>query len=1794
MSYYPNGPAYRSYSYNNIASQASQSGPHGGYASQEAAPNIERSPSFNAGDDGSLFNVANGDLHLSSRQSGASRNRQAYGSRRNANNPSSHPDEFYVGGQSPSLPTQAASYASNPSGYQHTYPPQSPRAYNPQEYAPTQSQYNQTSYGSAPSGYTSSSGLQPYVPAAYSASGQRRQSIYTNQTYNSPPNAYGASIPYPSSGPLSPSLQSQNEHSYTDNRTPRYPDYQSDPQDQYSAFPRPPSSVPSLPVASRPTGYTSSVPYSLPYTPSRSSFSSNDPRRSPSRSHSNSLIHQPYSHISSIEQSTPYPVDDDNGSYSSTRVDSYDNGPYSSTLVDPHASGSLSTYGNPLPPTPGPPPPLHGRPDSAARHPQSRPLPGPPEDSGSNMSYNDEPTTSFEDVMKQIDETLMTTRPSTGSIRRSPRGVRGDRINYQPPISEVEETEPQRRTMPQASLSPDETYTHTGYFSTGNSYINYNAYSDASDAEAEAGVEMLRQEEEREKADNERRRAGSSSFQSSHGSQRHSEHLEPSENNSEPDDYVGFDMSLYEGGPETNVHYGDSLDDSPDPDQLGRPLPMPTPYEGEDNEDRYDIAFGDNNVPYSFPRTDTGGTGGLSEPGPNGRNKTYDEADDATLAEEGDDNTLAESDPDRKSGSFVPANEDYQSLFYHPEKRPLPPAPSERGKTLPPIPPGAYQESARPLTIDPSARASNYYAGPDAYGAELLAPPVPRSSSLSSHSSTPQVQQPIRSKTDAEERRKAAMMRPQKYLSEGSTPQSAVTVDMLPTIRKEFVAAKLSSSDFKKCTEPWALSAIVAWIKQMCKDETDLKEQAMVDGIVALFTHKVPTMNTADAETLGARVVQNMFKAGTLVKDEEWVKFGNAPMSGVIYQITGTGCYSPKLHVHSAPGRCYSHHCMRTLKKINLHTHTMASQKKSEDWVTFYKLKKEDLEGHNKKEVSRQHNLHEIITTEDGYIEHLDILRTLYRDQLAACVPPVLSPKRLKEFISKTFGRVDAVKIANEEHLLAQLKYTQQEQGPWIDGFSDIFREWVRKARQAYLDYAAAFPNASFLIRQEAERNVLFKQFLAQVRDDPRAKKLDWDTFLKAPLTRLPRYDLLLATVLKNSIQENEEKAKLRKTIEEIKAFTFECEAKVGESAKKVNLAELSSKLKLREGMDREVNLNLNHLGRELIFRGDLQRTGSRSLTWLETHAILFDHYLVLAKTHITRDATGGLKYESYDVSKLPIPMDLLVLESTNDDPVSKSAVRGIGGTVTTTRSTTDARFNHLGTGQTGPGTLQHANTSTSVASTGSTSSKSMITTTVLDGPKDEKIMFPFRIKHLGKADVYTLYAPSASNRRDWCEKIIEAKTKHAAALFAQNAEPFRLRVLADAAFGYDAIAAGPRSVMIQGTPLDRAIQDVEKKFQNVGRPAPICRATVNCATTFTQPYPGGKMVSVGTDYGVYISDYHNPRGWTRVIQQTRVTQIAVLEEFNLFLVLADKSLIAYHLDAVCPVNGVPPQNDSSRRAPQKLSGARDVGFFAIGRMKDRTLVFYKKRDGIHSTFKVLEPILHRSATSTRSRLLPLRRSGGSTDFFRDYDEFYIPTDTYSLNLFTSSLAVSTARGIEVLTLDKKLPWSVPNFDKSLGEDYENVRGIANRIANLRPLGMFRLSESEFLVVLDECAVYVNKHGDVNRSVVMEFVGKAKEAAMQGPFLLLFDEGFVEVRNAVNGRLRQVISGRDIRCLDDGGGGGGGALGIPSTLSSVNGSNGNNISSAVEKQTVKICMQHPEYEKSQVVVELVINEGQKE
>lgn len=1421
-----------------------------------------RMPSFNAGDDSQMLNasrvqnmratdgnarysVQSGGYPSSVGQGGYNIAHGGYDDDRDPGFLANSPDASRMS------PTRAQSVAlsSYPYGYQSTGA-STQSTYNPQQYGLPQSQtqpnlsYNPISY-TAPTNAsytTSATGHQPYNPAAYqptSVAGLSSPSVLRRPSEASP---YGQTPPTPTYGfsqqpPIPP---------------PRGPDHPYGGR-SYGASPL---------NLSQPT----SAPYQTVSSPSAATFATTSPSVGSYAPQSATRTHFPATH--GFGTDSPYP------SHTIPPMSSsFDDQPPEPPVHQPQGNGlygkrpSVSYTGRTLPTPPVqqdlpimPP----RRTDTLTRHPQARPLPGPPVDTepdyngiSSSPRPGDLHYPAGDDLIKEIEST----QASFSQSRNSRTSNSGSSTRLQ--------------------LSPDEQHTHTnGNMATGTDYIvNYDAYSDESDAEAEAGIAMMQMAEEEERARQERERLQNRSRREtnasvlsshSHGSRTSGRVPSPHSESQEDNEFIGHDLALYEGGYQGNLHYGEGpaygSEEYSDPVTAGgfqgtsgsfRSSNISPDERGEYIDDyehpaiAYEYATRLHHLPRDA-RVDAGGTGGLSAPGASGRRMSFD------YGEEGESPLEQPHDGDQ-SGDESPYRAAHEDLFFHPGMRPLPPAPVEPATSTELythlMPAGTYR-----LPDQDDAQSPAQYRHPsvptptDTYGDTLLSPSqVPRSSSLSTPIG-PRTDPPIRSKTDADREKYRQQQEFLWHLQNKELPEvdpseaaAAMALD-LPIIpaarRKKFNPAKLSSDQFKKCSEPWALSSIVAWIREMSQDEADLRRKAIVDAIVALFTHKVPTMNIADAETLAARVVNSMFQEKVLVTEEEWVKFSSGSLTGVLFQITGTGCYSSKLHEQEmhiqdtdSYGRCYSHHCMRTLKKVNLKTQTMAPQRKVEDWVTFYKVPKEVWESHPKKEIDRQNNLHEIVTTEDAYIGQLDVLRELYRDQLANMQPPIIPAKRLNKFLNDVFGKVDAVKKVNEDFLLAQLKYRQKEQGPFIGGFSDIFREWIRKAKNVYIDYAATFPGANYYVRKEVERNPHFKQFLNQVREHKLSGRLSWDTFLKAPITRIQRYTLLLATVHKNMPKDSEEKANLARAIEEIKVVALECDNKVGEMNKKANLMELSAKLQLRPDMKKEVELNLEHLGREIIFRGDLQRPGTRTRFLVETHAILFDHYFVLAKSITTRDATRSAKYERYDVSKLPVPMDLLALESANDDPVVKSSVRGVS-TVTP---------------QGGVSPLTHTGTSTTNGPT-----------TLLD-PKDDKILYPFKIKHLGKSGTYTLYAFSAQSRIEWCEKIIEAKTKHAAALFSQNAEPFRLRVLADTAFGYNDHSPGSKTVTIKGTPLHRAIREVEKKYEGSGtRPGAICRTAVNCATVFQQP-PGRMMCAIGTDYGLYMSDLSNPRGWYRV-----------------------------------------------------------------------------------------------------------------------------------------------------------------------------------------------------------------------------------------------------------------------------------------------------------------------------------------
>lgn len=98
----------------------------------------------------------------------------------------------------------------------------------------------------------------------------------------------------------------------------------------------------------------------------------------------------------------------------------------------------------------------------------------------------------------------------------------------------------------------------------------------------------------------------------------------------------------------------------------------------------------------------------------------------------------------------------------------------------------------------------------------------------------------------------------------------------------------------------------------------------------------------------------------------------------------------------------------------------------------------------------------------------------------------------------------------------------------------------------------------------------------------------------------------------------------------------------------------------------------------------------------------------------------------------------------------------------------------------------------------------------------------------------------------------------------------------------------------------------------------------------------------------------------------------------------------------------------------------------------------------------------------------------------------------------------------------------------------EPLSALKSRTENHRLLGAVRIENDEMLFIYDEIGCFLDKHGQPSRNAgYVRWETPAGAYAIRGQHLLLFSASgaFVEIRLAAQGRLVQVLEGRDLRIV---------------------------------------------------------------
>lgn len=648
--------------------------------------------------------------------------------------------------------------------------------------------------------------------------------------------------------------------------------------------------------------------------------------------------------------------------------------------------------------------------------------------------------------------------------------------------------------------------------------------------------------------------------------------------------------------------------------------------------------------------------------------------------------------------------------------------------------------------------------------------------------------------------------------------------------------SRVSKTQFDQCTEPWALSSVVTWLKSLASKVTEVSRGGLVKILILLYQYKVPTTALLEIEELAEDIVDRMLASGVLEGEEQELRFTSVSLSGVLPQFTGSGCYSLNSHVSSnkamAHKRCYSSLCGRQKRHALLYTNFDLL------WHEHYKIDMAEIPPNEVRFQNTVRDLLRFVYTIWDLVDFLNNVVTLYLRERDPCLTLSMEKEQAGKFVQDVFGHFPDTAKALKEYLLLPLREREAQQGPYVKKISDILLRFIKRSRTAFLNDIAARGRANFLFSRQREIDGRFRKFATNVL---RKDKIGWEQMV-ATTVKFTTGCLATLDALAKTCPDPEEKAQIQVAIQEWNELTKQINAKQAESEHTGHPRALASMLTISNKVPFEKeHLLLQERMRQVLFQNDLNRQSSSTVKFgqmTRIKGILLDNYMLFAKQKFLRGNDENTSSTAFDyiVDRLPIPMRMLALEWPNDDVVFKNT--------RASNPATRSQSHHLVTISGMPTAGQTPPISTTVES-------------------QDRSYFPFTIKHLGK-ESHEVFASSKILRQSWCNHIKQALQNHVKA--ARSTEPFRLRVLADNSFVYSQDqSSSARRLHVEGTALWDALREVEAKYpESRSRGSPVARGNCLCSTVFTDN-DGALRIYIGTTSGLYISDYDNPRGWQKV-----------------------------------------------------------------------------------------------------------------------------------------------------------------------------------------------------------------------------------------------------------------------------------------------------------------------------------------
>ncbi|XP_053163533.1 intersectin-1 isoform X2 [Hemicordylus capensis] len=305
-------------------------------------------------------------------------------------------------------------------------------------------------------------------------------------------------------------------------------------------------------------------------------------------------------------------------------------------------------------------------------------------------------------------------------------------------------------------------------------------------------------------------------------------------------------------------------------------------------------------------------------------------------------------------------------------------------------------------------------------------------------------------------------------------------------------------------------------------------------------------------------------------------------------------------------------------------------------------------------ERKRQGYIHELIVTEENYVNDLQLVTEIFQK-------PLMDSELLTEKeVAMIFVNWKELIMCNIK-LLKALRVRKKMSGERmpVKMIGDILTAQLPHM-QPYIRFCSCQLNGAALIQQKTDEVPDFKEFVKRLAMDPRCKGMPLSSFLLKPMQRVTRYPLIIKNILENTPENHPDHSHLKHALEKAEELCSQVNEGVREKENSDRLEWIQAHVQC-EGLSEQLVFNsvTNCLGpRKFLHSGKLYKAKSNK----ELYGFLFNDFLLLTQIIKPLGSSGTDKVFSpksnlqYKMYKTPIFLNEVLVklptDPSGDEPI--------------------------------------------------------------------------------------------------------------------------------------------------------------------------------------------------------------------------------------------------------------------------------------------------------------------------------------------------------------------------------------------------------------------------------------------------------------------------------------------------------------------------------------------------------------